>query len=154
MIVSSNRLLKSNKPENLHIAMYEGSSFERCNQFSGFLFGRNRMGKVRREKKKQLIFYVYIILDSYNKPMYIGKGHKNRVLGSNGKFRRKTIYKILFSRLIEKEAFKLEHDLIMTIGRKDKGDGPLLNKTDGGEGPAGLIFSDEHKRKIGLANKG
>jgi hypothetical protein len=46
------------------------------------------------------------------------------------------------------EAFALEHWLIAQIGRKDLGQGPLLNLTDGGDGPNGRVFSDAEKAAI------
>ena len=53
--------------------------------------------------------------------------------------------------LTEEEAFKIECDRITfwrSVGIK------TANMTNGGEGVAGLVFSEEHRRKLGLANKG
>ena len=43
--------------------------------------------------------------------------------------------------------------MIAVFGRKDLGTGILHNRTDGGEGMSGFIFSEESKRKISEANK-
>jgi group I intron endonuclease len=76
--------------------------------------------------------------------------------------------------LNQNEAFELEKKLIFEIGRYDLKTGPLTNKTEGGEGISGykwteeqklgiknrkpsglgLTRSEEHKKKIGEANKG
>jgi len=158
MIAKLDKLLKSDKPENLHIVMYEGSQSSYCNQFSGFLFGRNRMGKFRRGKHTLPIFYVYLIIKAKNyEPLYVGKGNGGRVIVSNKRFRIKTICKLVFFNLLERGAFELEMDLIEVIGRRDLGTGPLLNMTDGGEGSCGVVgkkMSEEGKRKLSLINKG
>ena len=158
--VSLNRHLKS-KPENPYMVTYRGSPFRHCTQFSGFLFGRNDMGKFERWDKKELspIFYVYLIIDKeLNIPVYVGKGHNNRVLSSNEEYSRiigkETIYKFVFAGLNEERAFKFEKDLIFVIGRKDKEEGPLLNKTDGGGPISGIVFTKELCMKISNSNKG
>ena len=107
-------------------------------------------------------------------PFYVGKGHNNRYLShlieanniknkswKHNKIRKikkelkcDPIIKIIHNNLYEKEALKFEIWLIWLIGRKQLINGPLINLTDGGETIIGLIFSDEHKRKISLANKG
>jgi len=56
-------------------------------------------------------------------------------------------------KLSEKEAFKLESEIINIIGRTDKSLGPLLNQTDGGEGTTGFIYSDILKIKKSLIMK-
>ena len=40
------------------------------------------------------------------------------------------------------------------IGRKQFKKGPLINLTDGGETIINQIFSESHRRKISIANKG
>lgn len=149
------------KPESLYMATYEGSLFRCCIQLSGFLFGRNEMGKFQRwdQKKYTPVFYTYlIIIKEGNTPIYVGKGHNDRVLYSNEKYKRKlkkeTIYKFAFSGLNEQKALKFERDLIFIIGRKDKGEGPLLNKTDGGYGLCGFEHSEKTKRKISKSHMG
>lgn len=56
--------------------------------------------------------------------------------------------------LTESEAFSLEMRMIKTIGKR--GMGPLVNLTDGGEGPVGYKHTEETKRKMSelkLGNK-
>jgi len=143
-------------------------------------------------------FYTYAFLDPRKpgnfvygshqfdfEPFYVGKGHGYRCnhLGSYSRanpFLTNKIKKIqkyfgepiiikLAQDISEKEAFSLEVNLIKTIGRKDKNLGVLINMTDGGEGTAGLKWterqkanrprrtgfkhSEETKRKIKLALK-
>jgi hypothetical protein len=50
--------------------------------------------------------------------------------------------------LTPEEACNKEIDLIASLGRQDMGKGPLLNLTDGGEGTAGRIYSNNTRRKI------
>ncbi len=51
-------------------------------------------------------------------------------------------------------ALELEKKVIKIIGRSDLGKGPLVNLTDGGEGPSGYIATEEHRRKNRESHKG
>jgi len=122
-------------------------------------------------------FYNYIYLDprktgDYNygqyhfdyEPFYVGKGSNGRYKGSH--YNCKEIFLELksaniehicifpFENISETMALEKETEFICLIGRKDKGKGPLLNKKDRDSGNAGIIFSEDHKRKISEANKG
>lgn len=44
--------------------------------------------------------------------------------------------------------------MICVLGRVDSGTGVLLNRTSGGQGPAGRTLTEETKRKISEGNKG
>ena len=50
--------------------------------------------------------------------------------------------------LSEDEAFKHEIYMIAVLGRRDLCTGILRNMTDGGEGCAGRVLSEETKRRI------
>lgn len=98
-------------------------------------------------------------------PFYIGKGSNGRIndhinLALNTK-ENKHFYNVIrkiYEASLEPIRFKIlqkvtgeiafieEINLISIIGRKDKGHGPLTNKTDGGDG--NLNISDETKIKI------
>jgi predicted XRE-type DNA-binding protein len=125
-------------------------------------------------------FYIYIYLDSRNlgkysyknfsflyKPFYVGKGKSGRykeisnrnddfidIINEIKKLGLKPIIIKLYENLHEKQSFEFETKLINEIGRLDLGTGFLINKTSGGQGNSGLIFSDEHRRKISESNKG
>lgn len=60
---------------------------------------------------------------------------------------------ILQECLREWEAFAIERATIKKFGRKDLGTGPLLNLTDGGEGPSGYIktVTAETKARMSLS---
>lgn len=61
---------------------------------------------------------------------------------------------IILDNLSEQDAFDLEVGAIEEYGRIDLGTGCLSNMTNGGEGISGLIMTDEHKKRIGEAQKG
>ena len=127
-------------------------------------------------------FYTYAYLREDGSPYYIGKGSGNRAYENCHRQYRKPTDKnrILILKRFESEfdAFKHEIYMISVFGRKDLGTGILRNQTNGGEGGWGHIpwnkgmkmspdfcnkisesskgrpKSEEHKRKIGLANIG
>jgi hypothetical protein len=84
---------------------------------------------------------------------YVGKGSIKRSRDKNyrNEHWHNTVNKhgyvieIISKNLSESEAFELEKKLISFYGRKDKGLGPLVNWSDGGEGVSGLIHNDEYK---------
>ena len=61
---------------------------------------------------------------------------------------------ILAENLSKENADNLEKWLIKEIGRRDKGLGPLVNLTDGGEGAIGRKVSDKTKEKISNSRMG
>jgi hypothetical protein len=109
-------------------------------------------------------FYVYAYLRSKDSqhgkkltPYYIGKGCRDRATAKC-----RTIPKpsdpsfIVYVQegLAEDEAFSLEKYCIALYGRLDKGTGILRNLSDGGDGPAGAILTEERKRKISEWGRG
>ncbi|MDA3791534.1 MAG: GIY-YIG nuclease family protein [Desulfobacula sp.] len=116
--------------------------------------------------KIKKIFYVYQYKDKLTDvPFYIGKGknhrstaHLNEARKSNTRnpklnmirrlnFGEGVIIEIIAKNLEESKALALETRFIQKIGRKDLGDGLLLNKTNGGEGISGGIDQFGYKRK-------
>jgi hypothetical protein len=108
-------------------------------------------------------YYVYVFLDptrpgdyiygdfKFNhEPFYIGKGCDNRIISTriidrcSGFKKSKLInlkksgfdplVKILVDNLTNEESKQVEIDLILRIGRRDLGIGPLTNLTNGGDG--------------------
>lgn len=97
-------------------------------------------------------------------PFYIGKGKGKRAFQhlrcnehSKKAYKIRKILRlgfnlqpiILIQNLSDENACRKEIELIRLIGRNDIEKGPLLNLTDGGEGLAGLIWTDEHRKRIG-----
>lgn len=111
------------------------------------------------------MYYVYVYLDPYKPgpyrfgnylfthlPIYVGKGKGTRYKEhlkktSNKIFENKIknwnknsidpLIQFIARDLDENTAWKLEQAIISLIGRYDLGIGPLLNLTNGGEGPGG-----------------
>lgn len=65
---------------------------------------------------------------------YISQTHKSRKIRKIHREGNEVVCKIVAKDLSESEAFNLEKSLILKIGRSDLKEGPLTNKTDGGEG--------------------
>ena len=124
------------------------------------------------------MFYVYAYLRDGGSPYYIGKGKNYRAWSHDHSIKlpnNRNRIVIMESNLSEIGALALERFYIRWYGRKDLNTGILRNITDGGEGCSpsietrlkmslanknqipwskGKNLSAEHKRKIGLANKG
>lgn len=102
------------------------------------------------------MFYTYIYRDPsrQNEPFYVGKGTKDRAFSHlKRKDRHPMTHRVqkmlregvqpdieIIPAIDEKHAFFMEECCIQVIGRRDLGKGPLLNLTDGGEGPTGARF--------------
>jgi hypothetical protein len=101
-------------------------------------------------------FYVYAYLREDQTPYYIGKGKGKRAWEKNHGVNVPEESRIVMikTELSQQGAFDLEVKLIEKYGRKDLGTGILRNRTNGGEGTAGLKQTDEHKEKISNALKG
>jgi hypothetical protein len=103
-------------------------------------------------------FYTYCYLDENLKPYYVGKGRLGRIdhphHGCLVTLPPKERRLLLKENLTEEEAFKHEVYMIAVLGGKDLGKGPLLNRTDGGEGTSGWEMSETTKAKISLSKLG
>lgn len=90
-------------------------------------------------------------------PYYIGYGKNRRAYSKHHRSPVPTdSYRIVIleKNLSEIGAKALERRLIRWWGRKDIDTGILLNRTDGGDGTSGVVFSDMHKKKLSLAKMG
>lgn len=102
------------------------------------------------------VFYTYVWLRIDGTPYYVGKGKEDRGFTSTN-HRLKCPPKeriVIYPAESEAEAFENEVALIWYYGRKDLGTGCLRNLTEGGEGAAGWVPSEETRRKISRATKG
>lgn len=110
------------------------------------------------------IFYVYAYIREKDSetakagtPYYIGYGKNKRAYSKHHVAPvPKDISRIVIleRNLSEIGAKALERRLIKWWGRKDLRSGILLNRTDGGEGTSGIIFSKEHRNKLSIAKLG
>ena len=124
------------------------------------------------------IYYIYAyIRSSDGTPYYIGKGKGNRAWSKKDRTvpipKDKKRIVIMEGCLSEIGALALERRYIRWHGRKDIGTGILRNMTDGGDGVSGGTWnlsietrikiglakkgkpiSEEHRKKLSLANKG
>jgi len=112
-------------------------------------------------------FYAYIWFDPKDDmPRYVGKGISTRPfvhLQESSQTRLSYMLRkrrsegfdlepLMIPATSEEHAFHLEKMLIATIGRLDLGLGTLFNKTDGGDGPSGIIFSPESRKMMSESN--
>jgi len=112
---------------------------------------------------KQKNFYVYAYIREHDSetaiagtPYYIGKGINDRINANHGKIpvpKNDKFKVILESNLTEIGSFAIERRYIRWYGRKDLGNGILLNRTDGGEGGSGKIVTDSQKAKNSKIHK-
>lgn len=105
------------------------------------------------------MYYVYLhIKETDGMPFYIGKGKDKRAYDL--RYRNDWWYNIvnkhgfdviiLENDLTEEEAFLSEIYWIDRIGRRDLGNGTLVNLTDGGEGTSNRFISDEFREKCSV----
>ena len=103
------------------------------------------------------MFYVYLhITKDTNEVFYVGKGKGNRAykLSGRNKFWHNIVnkhgfkVKIIENNLTEDMAILLERKLITEYGRRDLGEGSLVNLTNGGDGICGKVYSDIEKSNL------
>lgn len=119
-------------------------------------------------------FYVYRhIRKDNNEPFYIGLGSKAKEFNTHykeyeraysrwnrNKFWKNIVAKtdyeiqIIFECNTIEEVREKEMEFIALYGRRDLGNGNLVNMTEGGDGKYGCMPSEEPRRKIGDGNRG
>lgn len=111
-----------------------------------------------------MAFYTYIYREPCGDPFYVGKGTGKRAFFEKNKTVEGRIRKLksqgmshdieIINTTCEIAALWLERVLIKAFGRKDLGEGTLLNLTDGGEGSSGWKQSPETVAKRVAKNTG
>jgi len=112
----------------------------------------------------KLIYYVYAYLRSKDSktakagtPYYTGKGKGRRAYEKHGRVpvpTDKSLIVFLAVNLTEFGAFAIERWAIRWYGRADLKTGILRNLTDGGEGAAGSVRSEDQKAHLSKLNTG
>jgi len=100
-------------------------------------------------------YYTYAFLREDRTPYYIGKGKGKRAYDKKRSFFIPPKERIIFLKknLTEKQAFEHEKYMIFIFGRKNNGSGILLNKTNGGDGASGSVWTDTQKEKASKERK-
>lgn len=106
--------------------------------------------------------YVYIHRkETDNEVFYVGRGKRSRYKSTKRssfwlKVARKhgCVVEIVAQGLHTHEAKLLELKLVEYYGRRNLGNGTLVNLTDGGDGAVNTVVSQETKYKLSLANTG
>jgi len=104
-------------------------------------------------------FYTYMWLREDGTPYYVGKGLGRRAFRTHWTGTRKHSAPVkerivIYLAESETDAFETETALIWYYGRKDLGTGILRNLTEGGDGPAGQVFSASTRQKMSAAKLG
>lgn len=110
------------------------------------------------------IYYVYFYLrskDSENNksgtPYYVGKGKYKRAFQKHKNIpvpKDKSKIILVEQNLTELQAFILERYYIRWFGRKDLKTGILRNRTDGGEGVSGKVYTEKERKEMSERAKG
>jgi ribosomal protein L18 len=112
-------------------------------------------GALNQIEKIPKTFYTYLWLREDGTPYYAGKGCNKRAFVND----RHIVRCPPSDRIViqewpsEEDAFEAEKFLIVYYGRKDLGTGCLRNRTDGGEGGSGTIFSLRARQNMSKAAK-
>lgn len=101
-----------------------------------------------KRKSDDQTFYVGIGQPS--RPYYV---HGRSDFWNNYTSKHDWYVEILAENLQWDDACKMEVELIEKYGRRDKGDGPLLNQTRGGDGVIDRVISDELRKRLSKAAK-
>lgn len=110
-------------------------------------------------------YYVYVWLRAKDSeiaprytPYYVGKGRGKRAFEKYGRTvpapKDSSYVAFVEEGLTEERAFELESYCIKLYGRVNAGTGILRNRTDGGEGPSGMITSEETRLKMSEQRRG
>ena len=96
-----------------------------------------------------VMFYTYIYWREDGSPRYVGKGYADRYNHPrhNVEVPPDNLITFAVKDTTEEWAFFMEKELIDKWGRLDDGTGILENQTDGGDGTAGRVMSQEEKDK-------
>lgn len=109
------------------------------------------------------MYYVYLHIEKdTGLPFYVGKGKGKRC---ETKYNRSVYWKnvadkhgwysdIVAEFTTEAEAFACETEVIKFFGRRNVDNGLLVNLTEGGEGNAGTIFTQERLENMSRGRKG
>jgi len=108
----------------------------------------NKVVYAHKRKSDDQTFYIGI--GEPSRPYYV---HARSNFWNNYTNKHDWYVEILAENLKWDEACEMEIKLIEKYGRRDKGEGPLLNQTKGGDGVIDRVISDEQRKKLSEATK-
>ena len=108
----------------------------------------NKVVYAHKRKSDDQTFYIGI--GEPSRPYYV---HSRSNFWNNYTNKHDWYAEILAENLQWDEACEMEIKLIEKYGRRDKGEGPLLNQTKGGDGVIDRVISDEQRKKLSEATK-
>lgn len=111
------------------------------------------------------MFNVYIDYhsgDICDVPFYVGIGNSARVKNKQRSLFHSNVcknHRDWYRKVVDRfsswnDCIEVEKFLIAEIGRRDKGNGPLVNMTDGGEGIPGLTHTKRAREKMSASHTG
>jgi hypothetical protein len=103
------------------------------------------------------MYYIYFWLRENGTPYYVGKGKEDRAFVNYSHTVSRPVNKeliLLQNCDSETEAFEMERFFVSYYGRLDVGTGILRNRSDGGDGNSGAVWTSESRKRLSRCKMG